>query len=134
VRAFVHLCAAALIAPQLLVVTLFLALGHVTGGHTLGSLFLRTLELADLVLGWGGLAALVATVLVLGAGFNVRSRPFASGAILLLIVGSTIVLVMEGIPARVEDGALFLPAAAAAVLSAALIHADLRDVSGAQRA
>ncbi|MEA2491105.1 MAG: hypothetical protein QOH21_2897 [Acidobacteriota bacterium] len=124
-RTLLHFCAAALIVPQLLLTTLFLALGHVTGGHTLGSLFMQTLELAGLLFGWGGLAVVLAVLLLLGAGFSDRARPFASAAIVLLVVGSTVALAMMGIPAGIEDGVLMLPALVAVALSIWLIRADI---------
>jgi hypothetical protein len=124
-RTLLHLCAAALIVPQLLLTTLFLALGHVTGGHTLGSLFMRTLDLAGLLLGWGGVAVVLGILLLLGAGFSDRARPFASAAIVLLVVGSTVALATMGIPAGIEDGVLMLPALVAVAISAWLILADV---------
>jgi len=125
-RVFAHLVAVALIVPQLLLTAIVLLLGHLIGGRSLGSLFLRALDLLDFVFGWGGLTVLLLTVAVITAGFIQSWRPFASVFVILIIVSSTVALIVTiGAPAAFDALFLFAPAVIAMALSVWLVRADL---------
>lgn len=105
-RALLHVCAIVLALPQVLLCALFLLIGHVTGGRTLGSLFVRVLETMYVLFSWGGLLAVLAFLLILGAGFHARARRVAAGIVALLVLASGVMLVAQG---GGIDPLIFLP-------------------------
>src|SRR5262245_34603046 len=134
-RPLVHLIAVILLVPQLMVFTAFVILGHITGGHTLGSFFKRSFDVLDTLFGWGGLVVIVLMITILAAGFSNQWRPFASAAMIVLALGTTIWLVAQLWPLTdLWDLTLFAPAALAIGLSACLLRPPhLVDEKTAQR-
>src|SRR6266498_1939016 len=94
-RAFALICAAVLLVPQLLIVAAFITLDHVTSGGTLRSFLTNVLALLDLLFGWGGIAAIVGALLLVGAGFHTRSRPAAAICLISLALYSTVDLTIR---------------------------------------
>ncbi len=113
-RALLHLLAIVLALPQVLLCGLVLLLGHMTGGGTLGNLFLRTLEVLDALFTWGGLLALLVLVALMVAAFDARWRRWAAGVVAAIVVASAVLLVVQGLP----DWSLLIPGAAALTISA----------------
>jgi hypothetical protein len=105
-RAVLHLCAIVLALPQLVFATIFLLLDHLTAGGTLGSVFTRALDLLDFVFTWGGLAVLAGLLVLIGAGFSTRWRPFAAAVVATLVVASATTLILV---VGVDDVLIFLP-------------------------
>jgi hypothetical protein len=104
-RTLLHLCAIVLALPQVLLCALFLILGHMTGGGTLGSLVDRVLDTINILFTWGALLAIVAFVTLIVAGCFARSRRIAAGLVALIVIASTAILGYEG----GIDPLLFLP-------------------------
>jgi hypothetical protein len=104
-RTVLHILAVFLALPQVLLCALFLAIGHVTGGRTLGSLLVRVVDAAYVLFTWGGLVAIVAFAVVLGAGFSARWRRVAAGVVALVVLATTVMLGRVG----GGDPWLFLP-------------------------
>lgn len=117
-RPLLHVVAILLALPQLAICAIFLTLGHLTGGHTLGSLFTRSLDLLDAIFGWAGLAIVVSMLLLIAAAFSARWRPIGSGAIVLL-VGAGLWMVWDA-------PVISVPAIIAAAISVYLLTRDLR--------
>jgi len=107
VRAAAHLAAIVLLVPQTLVLAAFAALDHLTSERTIGAFFTSALELLDLLFGWGGLAIVVAVLLLIGAGFHRKSRPIAAVCLVAFAVVSTIVLIVQLPSPRTPDTFLF---------------------------
>ena len=127
-RPLAHFLAVILLIPQMLVFTAFVILGHITGGHTLGSFFERAFDLLNILFGWGGLAVIVTTIVILAAGFSERWRPIAAGVLIALAAGTTIWLAVQlWPPAELWDLLVFAPA----VLSVALSALSMRSVATA---
>ena len=119
-RGLLHVLAILLALPQLLVCALFLLLGHVTAGGTLGSLFARLLDALYVLFTWGGLLALIGLVILVVAGFITRTRRAASAAVAALIIASTVALFVQLGATIANDPLIFLPGFAALLLSATL--------------
>ena len=105
-RPALHLCALLLALPQVLLCAVFLLLGHVTGGGTLGSLFTRLLDTVFFLFSWGGLLTILAFVALIVAGFSARWRPFAAGIVAVLVLASAAMLIVN---VGVSDVLIFLP-------------------------
>ena len=120
-RGLLHVLAILLALPQVLLCALFLLLGHVTSGGTLGSLFTRVLDLFYALFTWGGLLAFVLFVILIAAGFITRTRRAASAAVAALVVASTVALFIQLGAVIANDPLIFLPGLVALLLSITLI-------------
>jgi hypothetical protein len=112
-RGLLHVLAILLALPQALVCAAFLLLGHLTGGRTLGSLFMRALNALYLFFGWGGLIGIIALLALVVAGFDARSRRWAAGIVAAIVLASTAMLLVE----QIYEWALYVPGLFALVLS-----------------
>jgi hypothetical protein len=115
-RGLLHVLAILLAMPQVLVCAAFLLLGHLTGGRTLGSLFMRALNALYLFFGWGGLVGIIAMLALIVAGYDARSRRWAAGIVAAIVLASTAMLLFE----QIYEWALYVPGLFALVLSVAL--------------
>ena len=114
-RGLLHVLAILLALPQVLVCLAFLMIGHLTGGRTAGSLFMRTLDALYLLFGWGGLAGLVALAVLTAGGFSRRWRRWAAAVVAVVVLASGLFLAVN-----VDDWSLLVPGLFALVLSGAL--------------
>jgi hypothetical protein len=123
-KPLLHLLALALAVPQVLLCTAFVLLDHVTARRTLGSFFLRTLDLLNALFGWAGVVLLVATLLLIAGGFSTRYRQLASGVVILVVVGTTIGLFALAGSFELDQLFIFIPGLFGIALSALVLKLD----------
>ena len=123
VRALAHVVACLLFVPQALLFAAIKLLDHVTHTGTLLGMLKTTVDVLDALLGWYGLAAIVVTGVLLGAGFSNTWRPVASTCLLAADVYTAAVLVSWMEVSSVADAAFFLaPGVIAAAICVWLIR------------
>ena len=120
-RALAHLCAMLLALPQILLATAFLLLYHVTGGRSVGSFFLRVLDVLYAIFTWGGLIALAVFVTLAVCAFFDRARPLAALAVALFVIASGIALVLS-VPFTWSDTWLLVPGAVSLALCSLIVR------------
>jgi len=125
-RILAYLSAIALLVPQALLFAAATLLDHVTATGTFLGLLNSALDTLDLLFGWGGLAVVLMTLLLIGIGFSDRWRPVASLFVLVLDSYTAVyVLLWFGVD-TVGDSAFFLlPGVLAALLCVWLIRQDV---------
>lgn len=120
-RSLMHFLAILLALPQALLCAAFLLLGHLTAGGTLGSLFLRALDILNAVFTWGGLTALVLLIALLAAGFSDKTRRPAAALVASLVIMSAVILIVQlGLEKAADVLVFFIPGVFALMLSVTL--------------
>ncbi len=114
-RTLLYLIALLLLMPQLLIVATIKTVAHLTTRGTLGGLFTASWNLLDLLLGWGGLAAIAIAIALFVAGSIPLPRFIASLALLLTAAYTSFVLVMFMESSSIADAIFFLTPGAVAI-------------------
>src|SRR5215213_1190850 len=106
-RSLLHFLAILLALPQVLLSAAFLLFGHVISGGTLGSFFLRLLEVFNAIFTWGGLLVIVLFLTLTGLGFHERTRRAAAAVVAAIVIMSAVILIIQLGGANLGDALVF---------------------------